>query len=134
MENNEKNQSLDEWAAFKKKIQQEKRKRNFREGEIWWTAVGENIGVEINGKNERFSRPVLILKKYGQLGFAGVPLTSRDKNNDNWYMSFRFNDGDSEAALTQTKLFSVYRLLGKMGKVTDTDLEIIKEAYREMFR
>ena len=23
-----------------------------KEGEIWWCAMGENIGVEINGKNE----------------------------------------------------------------------------------
>ena len=30
------------------------------DGEVWWVAVGENVGVEINGKSEYFSRPVLV--------------------------------------------------------------------------
>ena len=27
-----------------------------REGEVWWCAVGENVGVEINGKSKTFAR------------------------------------------------------------------------------
>lgn len=31
----------------------------FSEGQIWWAALGKNVGVEINGKNKDFSRPVV---------------------------------------------------------------------------
>lgn len=33
---------------------------NFTEGEVWWCSCGENVGIEINGKNKEFTRPVLI--------------------------------------------------------------------------
>ncbi len=38
-----------------------------REGDIWRYAAGENIRTEINGKSERFSGPVLVVKKFGQM-------------------------------------------------------------------
>ena len=36
----------------------------FSEREIWWCSVGINVGVEVNGKNSKFERPVLVLKKF----------------------------------------------------------------------
>ena len=35
--------------------------RDIKEGEVWWCSVGENVGVEINGKHSLFLRPVLVL-------------------------------------------------------------------------
>ena len=34
----------------------------FKEREIWWIAVGRNVGEESNGKGNRFSRPVIVFK------------------------------------------------------------------------
>jgi len=39
----------------------------FLEGEVWWTALGVNIGHEIDGKNEFCERPVVILKKIDKI-------------------------------------------------------------------
>ena len=47
-----------EWMKLKEKLHRIGRIRTIHEGEVWWAAVGENIGVEINGKNEGFTRPV----------------------------------------------------------------------------
>ena len=53
--------------------------------------MGENVGIEINGKGKRFLRPVLILKKLSKNGFLGVPLTSQE-HKGNWYANFIFLD------------------------------------------
>ena len=52
-----------EWIKVKETKHFENVPRTIREGEVWWCAIGENVGIEINGKSETFARPVLILKK-----------------------------------------------------------------------
>lgn len=51
---------FDEWMGVKEKLHYEARLPSIREGQIWWCSFGENVGIEINGKNETFSRPVFI--------------------------------------------------------------------------
>lgn len=52
-----------EWMVVKDRIHKGGAITKFSEGQIWWAALGKNVGVEINGKNKDFSRPVVILKK-----------------------------------------------------------------------
>ena len=87
--------------------------RSFREGEIWWAAVGENVGVEIDGKSQKYSRPVVILRKYSNLLFAATPLTSN---------------------LAQTRPMDVLRLYERMGKLSRKDYEQIRDGYMNLFR
>jgi mRNA interferase MazF len=35
----------------------------FKNGEIWWCSIGENIGSEMYGKGEFYRRPVLVIRK-----------------------------------------------------------------------
>ncbi|MFA7169790.1 MAG: hypothetical protein WC178_02965 [Candidatus Paceibacterota bacterium] len=55
------------WHNLKLKIENNgtKKKKKFREREIWWCSLGENIGFEQDGKNEKFERPILVLRKSG---------------------------------------------------------------------
>ena len=53
-----------EWMGRKTIINNRGVARSFREGDVWWAAVGENVGVEIDGKSQRYSRPIVILKKH----------------------------------------------------------------------
>ena len=55
-----------EWHKKKKALNEREDIDNifFREKEVWWTALGVNIGFEQDGKGEEFRRPVLILKKF----------------------------------------------------------------------
>ncbi len=64
------------WIKIKEKLHNAGRIRSINEGDVWWYAAGENIRTEINGKSKRFSRPVLIVKKFGKYSFWGVPLTA----------------------------------------------------------
>ncbi len=59
---------FDRWNNQKKVIQQLNNQGIlFSEREVWWCALGENIGDEENGKNELFERPVLIIRKCRRL-------------------------------------------------------------------
>ena len=72
---NEKHINLERWFPVKeqKHSTEPKKLPKISEGEVWWTAVGENVGVEITGKSGYFSRPVLVFKKLSHLGFMGIP-------------------------------------------------------------
>lgn len=94
--------------------------------------MGENVGVEINGKHESFSRPVLILKKLSRFGFIGIPLTSQEHEGD-WYASFIFRDKKQTAALAQARVMSVSRLYKRMGTIPNSDLEIVKAGFGRLY-
>ena len=65
------------WMKLKEKIHKKGSFRTFREGEIWWCKVGENVGSEICGKGKDFLRPVVVVNKLSKYNFIGVPLTSK---------------------------------------------------------
>lgn len=111
---------FDEWNEFKKYLHDKNKQWVFHEREIWWYACGENIGREINGKNKRFSRPVLILRKYGKESFFGVPLSSRIHEGF-WYETIENKGEKINVLLSQAGSFSVNRLLTKMGKIPKRD-------------
>ena len=53
-----------EWIGLKERLHSTDHKPPFvSERDMWWISFGENVGSEMNGKSERFSRPALILKK-----------------------------------------------------------------------
>lgn len=74
---NDTEKHFDEWNIVKSNLHFAGIFRNIKEGDIWWCSMGENVGVEINGKDEFFLRPVLVIKKLSKHGFMGAPLTSQ---------------------------------------------------------
>lgn len=121
-----------EWIIVKENVHVVGRTPDIREGEIWWCAIGENVGIEINGKNEVFSRPVLIMKKLSRYGFLGVPLTSQE-HIGSWYVSFKFKEKMQFASLAQIRVLSVSRLYKKMGMVPDSDLQTVKDGFKKLY-
>ena len=93
-----------------------------------------NIGTEMDGKNDYFERPVLIIKKVNQYQFLGVPLTSKNKNGY-FYVKLNYSDGENSgnANLAQIKFFSSKRLLRKIGMVKEKDFENLKEEFKKKF-
>ncbi len=66
-----------DWLKVKINLRSSKAKPLFKEGEVWWCSIGINIGVEIYGKGKKFTRPVLIFKKFNEGSFLGIPLTTQ---------------------------------------------------------
>jgi mRNA interferase MazF len=54
---------FNEWNEVKKEIDTREKSIIFKERDVFWVSIGENIGYEQNGKGEIFSRPVVIVKK-----------------------------------------------------------------------
>lgn len=114
------------WADVKAGLNTTPDERYFKEGSVWWVAVGENIGVEINGKSERYSRPVVILRKLSSRGFIGVPLTSKE-HTESWYVPFEFQGRKEYACVHQIRSFSAKRLYGRLGVLSVEDLRKIRD-------
>ena len=107
---------FDKWNEYAKKLDSTKFDDFFYVREIWWCALGVNIGSEQDGKNDDFVRPVLIIKKINQELLCVVPLTS--KIIDNEYRVVSGSTGiTSQIILSQIRSVSSRRLLRKISKV-----------------
>lgn len=133
-ERKRKHELLAEWNVVKEDMHftDEEKLRLVRDGEIWWVGVGENMGVEINGKSEYFSRPVLVLKKLSRYGFMGIPITSQ-QHRGSWYVPFEFQNKIEVAVVAQAKVFSVTRLYRRIGQVPDSDLEKVRQGFIKLY-
>ena len=124
-----KTDKYDEWNELKKKLEENKSKFPFREREIWWYAAGENLGSEIDGKGSRFSRPILIFRKYGETTFFGIPLSTR-KSDGLWYSNIKIRGQNRCALLSQAGSYSVRRLYGRIDRISKDEFEEIGERLR----
>lgn len=113
------------WIKLKAKLHFSGHICAVKDGDIWWCAMGENIGTEINGKSSTFARPVVVLKKLSRFNFIGVPLTSQS-HEGNWYAPFEFKEKKQVAVLSQVRNFSASRLYKKMGMLPEPDLDMIR--------
>lgn len=113
---------FDQWNSLKKKIEEKAQDRNlfFYEREVWWGSLGLNIGVESDGKNLGFERPILIIKKFNGEMVWGVPLTSKEKDVQHYY-KIEHDKGISWVCLSQMKIISTKRLLRKIGVISETE-------------
>lgn len=117
---------FDAWIKVKKKLQYSNKKIFFHEREVWWCSIGENIGVEMNGKGQNFERPVVIFYKLSRDSFLGVPLSTQ-KHDGTWFVPFNFNDRDQTAFLSQIRVMAAERLTQKIGELSDSDFLAIGE-------
>ena len=132
MENNKSEKRFDEWIKLKSQLHFNGKLPRISEGEVWWCSFGENVGVEINGKGSCFTRPVLIMRKLSIFSFMGVPLTSQEKSGA-WYTEFEFLGKRQWAALCQSRVMSSSRLYSRMGRVPESDLELIQNGFQKLY-
>jgi len=124
-------QNFDEWNKLKKKIDADATiitpDRFPKEGEVWMSATGKNIGFEQNGSGDNFSRPVLIIKKFNNHMFWAVSLSTKQKGFD-FYFNFTDPNGKQVSAiLAQLKLISIKRLNRKLYDFPAGQLKEIKD-------
>lgn len=103
----------------------------FHAREIWWCSAGLNVGVEVDGKNENFERPMLIIKKFNADMLWVLPLTTKEKQNKYFY-ELKHEFIKSRVLLSQIKTISTKRLLRKFGTVTESDFKQIISTIRDI--
>jgi mRNA interferase MazF len=118
-----------EWITVKSRLHDTNFKPPFfKEGEIWWAHTGENIGNEMNGKGEMFTRPIYIFKKYDRYSFLALPLSTKIKTGT-WYCSIEFSGKTQIIILAQGRVLDYRRLKEKAGELWATDKDRVREMY-----
>ncbi len=55
-------------------------------GDVYWFSFGLNIGKEIDGKSNNYTRPAVIYKIITRTSFLVIPLTTSEYFYDSWHM------------------------------------------------
>lgn len=123
---------FDAWNEEKKRLDTGEKSDNFfyHEREVWWCSIGLNVGVEADGKNTSFERPVLVFRKFNKHMFWGIPLTGSEKQGE-FYLQVQHEKGESYAALSQLRTWSSKRLLRKIGMVSEKDFASVLKKVKD---
>ncbi len=103
----------------------------FSEREIWWCALGCNVGDEEDGKNYDFERPVLIVKKFNRQIVLAVPISTKNKDNP-YYFPFKHDGITFSIMISQLRLLSTKRFLRRIRKIDHNLFSEIKNKIVEM--
>ncbi len=114
---------FNDWNEVKKRVNQKSEIITFKQRDIYWANMGQNIGFEQNGKGNDFMRPVLVFRKLSKHIFFGIPLSTQPKEGSFFY-NFSFLEGKhSNALLVQMKMYDVKRLDRRLGMISKDDFE-----------
>ena len=131
----EENNEFDICNRNKQKINAKVSPNNFHfaEREIWWCAVGKNIGSEENGKNFNFERPILVFRIFGPDTLWAIPLTTSSSIRDSRkeYI-FTYGEVVQVADLVQLRLISTKRLLRYSGIIPYNDFQTIRILLKDL--
>ncbi len=120
------------WHNLKVVLNGLKAHPTFKEREIWWCSIGINVGYEIDGKTAgKFNRPVLIVRKFNNKVFWGVPLTTKDKCGP-FHVPVNFKGNEQCVTINQLRLWDSRRLTHKAGDLTDPQFQKIKQALKDL--
>ena len=117
---------FDSWNSIKKELSKKEEKFFFKEGDIWWVSVGQNIGTESYGKGDTFRRPVLIIKKLSGDSCIVLPLTSKSKQGS-WFIDITFQNETKSVLLYQIKMMHTKRFQRRLAVLDETDFKRVKE-------
>jgi len=122
-----------QWIGLKEKLHNSDSKPPFvSEGDIWWFSFGENVGSEVNGKSDVFTRPGIILKKLAHGFYFVIPTTSKEKSGS-WYVSFQQGGKNTTACLHQARAIDYRRTFSKLGTLDDSDFAKVKDGFEKLY-
>jgi len=119
---------FDKWNEIKKNIKV--KEIFFHEGDIWNIYNWQNVWFEQNWKWNLFLRPVIIIKKFNNDMFWGVPFTTQEKKW-NFFHEYFFNNQINFIIIPQLKLLSKKRLFKKMWVMKKKDFHELKQKTRK---
>jgi len=122
-----------EWFVIKPRLDsQDHNPPLVKERDVWWIYMGENVGTEVSGKGDKFSRPVIILKKLSKYTYLIVPTSTKMKEGS-WFVKFIYNDRSMVACLHQIKVIDYRRLDNKVGALSRHDFQMVQNGFEELY-
>lgn len=121
------------WFGLKESLHKKDHKPPLvSERDIWWVSIGENVGSEINGKSDLFSRPVIIFRKLAHGFYFVIPTTTQEKEGS-WFVPFVHGGKSVVACLHQARAIDYRRLSSKLGQIDTDDYMRVQEGFRELY-
>jgi len=115
------------WMPVKQKLNNVPKQIHFKERDIFWVSIGENVGCEEDGKGLLFNRPVLVVRKFNNYLFWGAALSTTQKRGQ-YYHAFLVGNKISVALLSQTHTYSASRIsANKIGVISQEDFVSLKQ-------
>jgi mRNA interferase MazF len=109
----------DRWNKKKKRINQFEESPFYHEREIWWCALGVNIGSEQDGTGSNFDRPVLVIKGFNKNLLLTVALTGKKKEGKYYVYIGELEGKEATVVLSQIRIVDSKRLVRKMCTLDD---------------
>ena len=109
-----------QWHEKKTKLNDDVGVALFHEREVWWCALGVNIGYEQDGGGELFTRPVVIITKFSLDVCLVVPLTARPKKGKFYFSLGQIDGREAVATLSQLRFVDRKRLAKKISTLDIT--------------
>ena len=97
---------LQDWCKLKIFLWEKENKIIFKQGDIWWCSLGMNLGEEMFGKGEKFTRPVLVFRKFTRNSFLALPLTKHERQGS-WYVEITVHGEKNWAILNQARIYAL---------------------------
>ncbi len=120
----------DKWNKLKKELHN-KKTIYFNQRDIVFISLGQNIGNEQYGKGEEFLRPVIVIKKFNQNLFLGIPLSSKEKNGYFFY-NVKFKNKTNTALLLQSRTFDSRRIKYRIATLSHTEFNKVLKRFYEV--
>lgn len=125
---------FERWNIKKQGIHFTNRGRlRFSEREIWFCALGVNIGFEQDGSGTDFLRPLIVFRKINRDQFLGIPLTSTLRFGKE-YFPLIDKRGNSVAMLAQIRLFDAKRLVYFSKMISSASFEALEISFAELIK
>ena len=123
---------IQDWFKIKVLLWNKQSKVIFKQRDIWWCSLGVNIGEEMFGKGEKFTRPVLIFRKFTSNSFLGLPITKQEKQGS-WYVEITIHKDKRWIMLNQARVLDKKRLTNRVGVLDDSDFQKVKGRFIEFY-
>jgi mRNA-degrading endonuclease toxin of MazEF toxin-antitoxin module len=124
--------NLQKWCKLKILLWNKESKIIFKQRDIWWCSLGINLGEEMFGKGEKFTRPVLIFRKFTKNSFLGLPITKQEKIGS-WYVEITMHREKRWVMLNQARILDKKRLTNRIGVLDDEDFKKVRDRFIEFY-
>lgn len=122
---------FDQWNIVKKDIHKKGEAKFYNAREVWWCALGVNVGSEQDGDEKTFERPVLIVKGISRDTCMVVPLTT-SKSKHKLRIDVGQIDGKSAKALiSQLRIVDTRRLSNKVLRLNRENFQVIQKSIKD---
>ena len=111
---------FDKWNKEKKDLHDHANRPFCHAREIWWCAVGVNVGKEADGTGDHHDRPIVIIRPFSAETFFGIALIGRVRSGPYYFPVGMVDDRKAVVNLSQARLYDTKRLLRKIGTLEES--------------